>query len=87
MRALAPSPGAWTEVGGVLITVVEAREALDYPAILLPGEAVCDGDRCVVRSGDGAVEIVRVEVDGQRAPLSELRVLMESAARCGPVSG
>lgn len=87
VRALAPSPGAWTEVAGVLVTVVEARASTNYPAILLPGEAVCDGAKCLVRSGDGAVELTRVEVDGQPAPIAELRALMEGAARCGPVSG
>ena len=87
VRALAPSPGAWTEVGGVLLTVTEARSCASFPAILLPGEAVCDGDKCIVRTGDGAVELVRVEIDGAPAAPPDLRTLLESAARCGPTSG
>ncbi len=87
VRALAPAPGAWTEVGGVLLTVTEARPAASYPAILLPGEAVCDRDHCLVRTADGAVELVRVEIDGQPADPAGLRALMESATRCGPSSG
>jgi hypothetical protein len=74
-------------VGGVLLTVTSARAAASYPAILLPGEAVCDEARCLVRTGDGAVELVHVEIDGQPADPRGLRALMESAARCGPSSG
>ena len=87
VRALAPAPGAWTDIGGVLVTILEARATSNSPAILLPGEAVCDGGRCVVRTGDGAIEIARVDIDGEEAPLSELGELMLGASRCGPASG
>ena len=40
IRALAPAPGAWTEIEGALVVVTEARPATSYPAVLLPGEAV-----------------------------------------------
>lgn len=85
VRALAPSPGAWTDIAGVLVTVVEARAASSYPAILLPGEAVWDGDRCLVRTADGAVELVRVEVEGETATAAHLRELMLSGA--GSIAG
>ena len=71
----------------MLLPVTEARSCASFPAILLPGEAVCDGDKCIVRTGDGAVELVRVEIDGAPAAPPDLRTLMESAARCGPTSG
>lgn len=83
IRALAPSPGAWTEIGSTLLTVLEARAAATYPAILLPGEAVCDGDRCLVRTADGAVELVRTEIDGTPAEPHQLRALLTGPAMIG----
>lgn len=76
VRALAPSPGAWTEIAGAAVTVIEARAAASFPAILLPGEAVWEGERCCVRTADGAVDLVRFEIDGEPAGAADLRVLM-----------
>lgn len=76
VRALAPSPGAWTEISGALVTVIDARAAASYPAVLLPGEAVWDGERCCVRTADGAVELLRFEIDGKPAGAAEMRELM-----------
>jgi methionyl-tRNA formyltransferase len=62
VRALAPSPGAWTEIGGALVTVLAASEATSFPRALEPGEgAVIDG-LPVVRTGDGAVVLRAAEV-------------------------
>jgi methionyl-tRNA formyltransferase len=83
VRALAPAPGAWTEIAGVPVTVVEARAAATYPAILLPGEAVSDGDRCIVRTADGAVDLLRFEIDGVPASPVELHALMTGPAVIG----
>lgn len=83
VRALAPSPGAWTEIAGMLVTIVEARAASTYPAILLPGEAVWDGDRCIIRTADGAVDLVRVEIDGLPVSAAQLRALMSDRAVIG----
>lgn len=83
VRALAPAPGAWTEISGVPVTVLEARAAASYPAILLPGEAVSDGERCIVRTADGAVDLLRVEIDGVPASPVELHALMTGPAVIG----
>lgn len=80
IRALAPAPGAWTEIEGALVVVTEARPAASYPAVLLPGEAVWDAGRAIVRTGDGAVELVRVEVDGEETTAEELRARIETRA-------
>jgi methionyl-tRNA formyltransferase len=64
VRALAPSPGAFTEIGTRLVTILEARSAAQFPRALLPGEAAVVGGAAVVRTGDGAVELLRGEVDG-----------------------
>jgi methionyl-tRNA formyltransferase len=65
IRALAPSPGAFFELDGELITVLEAGPALRYPGALRPGEVVVVGGRAVLRVGDGAIELKRAEVDGE----------------------
>ena len=86
IRALAPAPGAWTEIAGALVTILEARASASYPDVLLPGESVTIDDRAVVRTGDGAIDVLRVEIEGQPATLSELCVLLDSASRCVPES-
>jgi methionyl-tRNA formyltransferase len=64
VRALAPAPGAFTEIGGRMVSVLEARAAGQYPRALVAGEAAVVGGAAVVRTGDGAVELVRGEVEG-----------------------
>jgi methionyl-tRNA formyltransferase len=83
VRALAPAPGAWTDIVGVTVTVLEARAATSYPSILLPGEAVWDGERCVVRTADGAVDLLRIEIEGLPATARQLRALMTGPAVIG----
>ncbi|MFO0586938.1 MAG: methionyl-tRNA formyltransferase [Polyangiaceae bacterium] len=87
IRALAPSPGAWTEIAGALVSILEARASRSYPEVLVPGESVTIEDRAVVRTGDGAIDLLRVEIDGQPATLSELRALLDSASIGAPGSG
>ena len=65
VRALAPSPGAFTEIGGHIVTVLAARAAADFPRALVAGEAAVVGDRVIIRAGDGAVELLRGEIDGE----------------------
>jgi methionyl-tRNA formyltransferase len=65
VRALAPSPGAFTEIGGQILIIVAARPAPSYPRALSAGEAAIVGDRAVIRAGDGAIELLRGEIDGQ----------------------
>ncbi len=65
IRAASPWPGAWTEVGETLVTLVRASVRDAAPAALSPGEAWVDGDRAFVRCGLGALEldVVRLEDD------------------------
>jgi methionyl-tRNA formyltransferase len=72
VRALAPAPGAWTEIAGSLVTVIEASRATRFPAALAPGEGFAEGGRAVVRTGDGAVVLVRGEIDGGPASPDDL---------------
>jgi methionyl-tRNA formyltransferase len=65
VRALAPSPGAFTEIGGHIVTILAARAVSDFPRALLVGEAAVIGEHAVVRAGDGAIELLSGEIDGQ----------------------
>jgi methionyl-tRNA formyltransferase len=64
VRALAPTPGAFTEIAGQIVTVLEARAATTFPRALFAGEAAVVAGAAVVRTADGAVELVRGEVEG-----------------------
>jgi methionyl-tRNA formyltransferase len=59
VRAAAPWPGAWTEIGDRIVTLVRVRATGDFPRALEPAEAAVRGDgMAVVRAGDDAVELV-----------------------------
>lgn len=75
VRALAPAPGAWTEIGGSPVTILRAARASDFPAVLQPGEGALVGGSPVVRTGDGAVVLLEVEIEGRRASADELASL------------
>ncbi len=72
VRALAPAPGAFTEIGGALVTVLEARKAPRFPEALAPGEGYSEGGHAVIRTGDGAVILVRGEIEGAPAEALDL---------------
>jgi methionyl-tRNA formyltransferase len=69
VRALSPSPGAFTEIGGQILTILAARPAAEFPRVLAAGEAAIVGERAVIRAADGAIELLRGEIDGE--PLDE----------------
>ena len=64
VRALSPSPGAFTEIGNDIVTILAARAATDFPRALAPGEAAVVDGRAIVRAGDGALELLSGEIDG-----------------------
>jgi methionyl-tRNA formyltransferase len=80
VRALAPAPGAWTEIQGVQVTVLRAAPAAGFPAALAPGEAVSQGGVAVVRTGDSAVALLEGEIDGAPAAASDLAALVSRCA-------
>jgi methionyl-tRNA formyltransferase len=64
IRALSPAPGAWTEIDGALVVVTRAAPTARFPNALEPGEgAIVDGVP-VVRTADGAVILLKGEIDG-----------------------
>ncbi len=59
VRAAAPWPGAWTEIGDTMVTLVRVRSTRDFPRALGPGEAAVRPDGvAVVRASDDAVELL-----------------------------
>jgi methionyl-tRNA formyltransferase len=75
IRALSPVPGAFTEIGGQIVTITRATAAATYLRALLPGEAAVTSGVAVVRTADHAIELVAGDLDGQpldRAGLASL---------------
>ncbi len=67
VRAASPWPGATFTLGDEVVVLELARETDDFPRVLAPGEAAVRRDGCcVVRAGDGAVELIsgRSELEG-----------------------
>lgn len=58
IRALAPSPGATTTIGDRDVTILEARECPAPDVLEAPGEGAVIGGRAVIRTEDGAIEIL-----------------------------
>jgi len=72
VRAFAPSPGAWTEIEGKLVVLLEAKPAARFPAALEPGEGFSEAGCAVIRTGDGAIFLVRGEIEGKAASAEDL---------------
>jgi methionyl-tRNA formyltransferase len=72
VRALAPAPGAWTEIAGKMVTVLEVAKAPRCPLALEPGEGFAEGGRAVIRTGDGAVFLLQGEIEGAPASTEAL---------------
>jgi methionyl-tRNA formyltransferase len=72
VRALAPSPGAFTELAGRFLTIHWVRRAHTYPRTLAPGEATIVDDLAVVRTSDGAVALLSGEIDGEILDAAQL---------------
>jgi methionyl-tRNA formyltransferase len=59
VKAAGPWPGAWTEIGDEIVTVVRVQATTSFPRALQPAEAAVRADGvAVVRTGDAAVELI-----------------------------
>ncbi len=83
IRALAPAPGAWTEIDGAVVSILRAAPAASYPEALAPGEGVALGGRVLVRTQDGAIDLLEAEIDGVPASPRDLAALFLSRSRMG----
>ena len=64
VRAYTPAPGCWTMFGAERVRILAVRLA---DAALIPGAVAIDGDRLLIGCGQGAVEILRLQVAGSSA--------------------
>jgi methionyl-tRNA formyltransferase len=70
VRAAAPWPGAWTEIGERIVTLVRVKQTTVFPRALSPGEAAVRPDGvAVVRAQRGALELLAGRDEDDR-PLS-----------------
>jgi len=87
IRALSPVPGVALELCGRDVFVTRAAPATSWPGALAPGEAAALGDPpvdVVIRTGDGAVRVVRAVFADEEAlptPPSTLAQLVASRTR------
>jgi methionyl-tRNA formyltransferase len=81
VRAAAPWPGAWTEIGDRIVTLVRVRPTREFPRVLRPGEATVRADGvAVVRAGEGAVELLEGRGEDDAALLlHDLAALVDAA--------
>jgi methionyl-tRNA formyltransferase len=66
VRALEPSPGSWTELGGQRLRVLAAELAAGHG---VPGEVL--DERLTVACGEGALRLLRLQPAGGRAMASD----------------
>jgi methionyl-tRNA formyltransferase len=69
VRALSPVPGLALQVSGLDFFAIAAEVTDDYPRALLPGECALASGSVVVRTGDGAVRILRAQLASAGADL------------------
>lgn len=81
IRALAPAPGAWTELAGRNLTILRAAPAVDFPRGLAPGEALVVGEAPLIGTADSAIVVLEAELDGSPTSAKELNELFSAPAR------
>ncbi len=66
VRAASPWPGTMTDIGDVPVVITRVRVTDTFPKALHPGEAAVVDGKAVVRTRDGAIELLagRREIDG-----------------------
>jgi methionyl-tRNA formyltransferase len=84
VRAAAPHPGAWTEIGDEFVVLTRVRPTSDFPRTLAPGEAAVRRDGiAVVRAADAALELLAGRAEDDETPLTarDLARVVETARR------
>ncbi len=70
IRGLSPKPGAFTYHGGTLLKIYQSKISDDVQRSE-PGEVICTDSKLVVKTGNGAVEIVEVQQEGKKKLIAE----------------
>ena len=86
VRALSPTPGAWTEWNGETLKVLRTRAEAESGRAGAPGEVVEASPRLVVACAEGAVEVLEAQREGKRR-MSAAEMLRGSAPAAGTVLG
>ncbi len=82
VRAAAPWPGAWTEIGESMVTLLRVVPTRDFPRALAAGEAAVRADGvAVVRAGDDALELREGRDEEERAMTADALAACVEAAR------
>jgi methionyl-tRNA formyltransferase len=83
VRAAAPWPGAWTEIGDRVVTLVRVRPTTVFPKALERAEAAVRRDGlAVVRTCDSAIELLEGrDEDDRPLGLADLARLVDEARR------
>ncbi len=86
VRALGPTPGAYFALGDDNVVVLAAEVAPRFPRALEPGEAAVVDGHAVLRTGDGAMRLLRGQREGDETELgaSELAALVAAAVPGAP---
>jgi methionyl-tRNA formyltransferase len=81
IRAAAPWPGAFTAIGEQIVVITRAARTGDYPRALAPGEAAVRRGIAVVRTADGAIELLegRREETDETLGISALAEIVEKS--------
>jgi methionyl-tRNA formyltransferase len=70
VKAAAPWPGAWTQIGEAIVVVRKAKTTGDFPRALAIGEAAVRADGvAVVHAGEDAVELLAGRAEDDETPL------------------
>lgn len=71
VRALSPVPGLALEISGRKFFALEVESTNDYPRALAPGETAVEKTAVVLRTGDGALRVLRAQMAEPEAPTQE----------------
>jgi len=85
VRGLSPRPSAHTSIQGKQLRVLETRRLRAAPP-LRPGEVRVERPRVVIGTGEGALELVRAQLEGKRE-LSALELVNGRALADGALLG
>jgi len=65
IRAMIPWPGAFTAMGGKTVKIYRA-EVAEHPLSLPPGHGIITDDTWHVATGDGALKLIEVQLEGKK---------------------
>jgi methionyl-tRNA formyltransferase len=81
VRALAPAPGAWTELLGRTLTILRAEPVTSFFPGLEPGEGMVVDGTPIIRTADSAIAVRGAELDGHAASTENVIDLFSKRAR------